>query len=91
MSSVKQTETTALRIIEGKLDSEPMPLSVRENMEQHYDHLCRLADDLKKLGMDQHQIDQHVVDIFKEYERELEANIQRIKRADEVCQDRNTG
>lgn len=88
MSNADRTVSRPFRVIEDRLDKELMPISVRESLEQHHEHLSRLADDLKKLGMHQQQIDEHVVAIFREYECELEANIERIRAAEENRQNR---
>lgn len=81
MSNEDRAESVPFTVIQEHIDDESIPSSVRENLAQHYQHLSHLADNLKELGMDQHQIDNHVVEIFKEYERELEANIKRIRDA----------
>ena len=90
MSNADRNTSRPFRVIEGRLENELMPLSVRQSLEQHHEHLCHLADDLKKLGMDQQKIDEHVVDIFREYECELEANIERIKAAELNRQNRKS-
>lgn len=91
MSDADRTISRPFRVIEDRLEKELMPISVRQSLEQHHEHLCHLADDLRKLGMDQQQIDEHVVEIFREYEGELEANIKRIKAAEENRENRKAG
>ncbi len=56
--------------------------SVRENVERHTATLASLADNLRKLGIDGCEIDEHVTGIFQEYQRELSRNIQRIRADD---------
>ena len=52
--------------------------SIRENVERHTATLASLADNLRKLGIESCEIDEHVTGIFDEYRRELSRNIQRI-------------
>ncbi len=66
-------------IIEDRLRDETVPDEARENVQQHYDSLTRLANTLRELGMDQAKIDRHVIEIFAGYEKELLASIKRIK------------
>jgi hypothetical protein len=52
--------------------------SMRENVERHTANLASLAENLRKLGIEGCEIDEHVTGIFDEYRRELSRNIQRI-------------
>jgi hypothetical protein len=52
--------------------------SLRENVERHTATLASLADNLRKLGIESCEIDEHVTGIFEEYRRELSRNIERI-------------
>jgi hypothetical protein len=52
--------------------------SLKDNIARHSETLDRLSASLRKLGMDECQIDEHVVGIFKEYRRELALNIERL-------------
>lgn len=70
-----------LEFIKHRMDNQKVVPQIHESFKQHYENLTRLATDLQKLGMDQQQIDEHVSEIFKEYERELAANIRRIESA----------
>ena len=81
MSNIYRAKSESLKIIQGRMDAQTLPPSVRENFEKHYQNLLRVAGDLENLGMDQQQIDDHVIEIFNEYETELAANIRPIKEA----------
>lgn len=52
--------------------------SLKDNVARHSETLDRLAQSLRKLGMDDGQIDEHVVGIFAEYRRELALNLERL-------------
>ena len=71
-----------MKIIQGHLSDQSLPMEAQENVHRHYEHLTQLADSLKDLGIDQQAIDEHVLEIFEEYKRELNTNIQRIKNAE---------
>ena len=81
MSSDHQPSRASLKIIQGRMKDRSLPPSAEDNFKQHYENLMRLAEDLKKLGMDDRQIDDHVMEIFAEYECELAANIKRLNVA----------
>ena len=81
MSNSHRAKSDSLKIIQERMDEQSLPPVVRENFEKHYENLMRVAGDLERLGMDQQLIDDHVIEIFNEYERELAANIRRIKKA----------
>lgn len=70
-----------LEFIKDRMDNHKVVPHIHESFKQHYENLTRLSADLQKLGMEQQQIDEHVIEIFKEYERELAANIRRIDSA----------
>ena len=84
MSSDLKSGAEALVAIRERMDDQDLPRMVRENVRRHYENLSRLAGDLQNLGMGQEQIDDHVIEIFKEYERELASNIERIKAASQT-------
>ena len=65
-------QSPALVKIKRQLDATDAEPSVQENVRRHYENLEKLAHSLRTLGMDDHQIDKNVVEVFKEYERELD-------------------
>ncbi|NNE82414.1 MAG: hypothetical protein HKN28_00425 [Alphaproteobacteria bacterium] len=81
MSNDLNSGAEALVVIKERMEDQDMPPKVRDNVRRHYENLLRLAGDLQNLGMGQEQIAEHVIEIFKEYERELASNIERIKAA----------
>ena len=81
MSSDLKSNAETLVVFKDRMEGQDLPPMVRENVRRHYENLSRLAGDLQNLGMGQEQIDEHVIEIFKEYERELASNIERIKAA----------
>ena len=91
MSNEHQASRPSLKIMQGRLNDQSLPPSVQDNIRQHYDNLARLAEDLKNFGMDDEQIDDHVREIFSEYERELKANIRRISEAHQKQPIRDAG
>lgn len=81
MQNNPMSEVAAACSLKEKSQDESFPVQARENIKRHCDDLTRLADNLRKLGIDQEEIDGHVIEIFKGYERELLASIERIKAA----------
>ncbi len=71
--------TDTFRAIQSRLDDPNLPPAVRENVEQHFQHLISLAHNLKQLGVDQEEINHHMAEIYGKYERALETNLSRIK------------
>ncbi len=71
--------TDTFRAIQSRLDDPNLPPAVRENLDQHFQHLISLAHNLKQLGVDQEEIDHHMAEIYGKYERALETNIAKIK------------
>ena len=67
------------KAIQSRLDDPALPPAVRENVEQHFQHLISLAHNLKQLGVEQDEINHHMAEIYGKYERALEANLSRIK------------
>jgi hypothetical protein len=51
---------------------------LQDSVRRHYEHLETLTTSLKKLGVDNKVIDQHVLEIFNKYRMELLRNIERI-------------
>jgi hypothetical protein len=45
--------------------------AMRESIKRHYEHLESLAANLRNIGMDGREIDEHIVLVFHQYEREL--------------------
>ncbi len=76
-----KNEVEALASIQQRLKDPATPPIVRANIRRHHEILTHMAQNLRSLGMDHEQIDEHVVELFAEYERELAANIGRIKAA----------
>jgi hypothetical protein len=66
-----------LHVIKGLLDTGEGDAVAQESFRRHYEHLEELAANLRRLGMDEHQIDENIMEIFKEYERELVSYITR--------------
>ncbi len=81
MPSNPKSEAETLSFIQERLQDPDTPAVVKKNIRRHHENLTHLAQNLRNLGMDHAQIDEHVIEIFKEYERELAANIGRIKAA----------
>jgi hypothetical protein len=81
MPSHLKDEVETLSFIQERLQDPDLPALVQKNVRRHHENLSRLAQNLRNLGLDHEQIDEHVIEIFKEYERELAANIGRIKAA----------
>lgn len=61
----------ALTVIKEKLDAAAGNAVTRQSIQRHYEHLEGLAASLRKLGMDGHEIDESIMQVFQEYEREL--------------------
>ena len=59
----------------ARFDARP---DLQDNVRRHYEHLETLTASLKKLGVDNKVIDQHVLEIFNKYRMELLRNIERI-------------
>ena len=60
-----------LAMIKRRLDSTDDGTAAKESFKSHYQHLERLAANLRELGIDETEIDEHVTSIFHQYEREL--------------------
>ena len=73
----------AFKAIQRRLDDPLLPPAVRENVEQHFQHLVSLAHNLKQLGVDQREINHHVAEIYGKYELVLNMNLSRIKEIEE--------
>jgi len=68
--SVNARDAT-LAVIKQKLDAAEGGPAVRENVKRHYEHLENLAANLRRLGMDEHDISAEILEVFKRYEAAL--------------------
>jgi len=73
-----QPDTTAprdlgpLALIKHRLDAAAAAGSgVQENVKRHYEHLESLAASLRRLGMDEREIGDEILQVFGRYERVL--------------------
>ena len=53
--------------------------AVRDNVRRHSDHLAALAENLRRLGLDEAVVDEQVMGVFRQYERELAQYIARAE------------
>jgi hypothetical protein len=70
----------ALAEIRLKLESAHGEPRVQQTIRHHYEHLERLASSLRTLGMDERQIDDNVLEVFREYEVELQRYLATLPR-----------
>ena len=63
--------TPALEQVRQTLDGFEREPRIRGNIRAHYENLVQLAENLKRLGLDDKLIEASVLDVFHEYEREL--------------------
>lgn len=70
MDNGRKTDRT-LAAIKRRLDGTDDGTVAKESFRSHYRHLERLAANLRELGIDEAEIDEHVSLIFRQYEREL--------------------
>ena len=68
---VQAREDTALDTIKRLMDASDGGPVVTQSIKRHYEHLESLAASLRKLGMDSHAVDENIMQVFREYEREL--------------------
>ncbi len=71
------------KVIQNRLDDPALPPTVRENVEQHFENLISLAQNLRALGVAQPEIAHHISEIYEKYEAALNMNISRIKEIEE--------
>ena len=64
-------QATALITIKEQLDATECGSVVKQSIKRHYEHLESLAAGLRKLGMDGREVDENIMQVFHEYEREL--------------------
>ena len=60
-----------LAVIKRRLDRTDDGTVAKESFKSHYQHLEQLAANLRELGIDETEIDEHVTSIFHQYERAL--------------------
>ncbi len=60
-----------LEAIRQSLDDCGTTAEFRPSVKDHYTHLLRLSEGLKRLGMDEATIDEHVIGIFEQYRAQL--------------------
>ena len=60
-----------LAVIRRKLDSAGGDAAARESIRRHCEHLESLAANLRRLGMDEHDIGDEIMQVFRQYERAL--------------------
>lgn len=63
--------SSGLAVVQADLRRFESNSKLTANVREHYEHLERLASNLRKLGMDMETIDMHVVALFHEYKAEL--------------------
>lgn len=66
--------------IRGRLEALDQERVAPESIARHCDNLARLADHLRKLGMDDRTITAEVMGIFRDYERALAASLVAAER-----------
>jgi len=60
-----------LSLIKRCIESADADKSLKQSFKTHYENLEQLAFNLRQLGMDESEIDEHVAAIFHEYQSEL--------------------
>ena len=73
----------AFHAIQRRMEDPSLPPVVRENIEQHFQHLVSLADNLKQLGVSDYEINHHITEIYEKYEAALELKISRIREIED--------
>jgi hypothetical protein len=66
----------ALARIKQKLDIAAGSSHVQQNVKRHYEHLETLAASLRRLGMDEREISDEIMQVFQRYERILNDYVQ---------------
>ena len=67
-----------LTVVKTMLDSGNGGTVAQDSLKRHYENLEKLAGSLRKLGMDEREVDENLMLVFREYERELTNYINRI-------------
>lgn len=65
------TSNGALDDIRGRIGDLNPPVELRTSVADHIAHLQKLAKSLRSVGMDETAIDQHVLELFMQYEAQL--------------------
>jgi hypothetical protein len=68
----------ALSAIKQRLDAADGGEVAHESFKRHYENLEKLAANLRKIGMDEREVDENIILVFREYERELTNYINNI-------------
>jgi hypothetical protein len=63
--------TPAIEQARKTLDDFDREPRIRANVRAHYENLVQLAENLKRLGLEEELIEASVLDVFHEYELEL--------------------
>ncbi|NNE84377.1 MAG: hypothetical protein HKN28_10450 [Alphaproteobacteria bacterium] len=79
MSNDPKNKSGALAFIQDRLLDPDLSPEVRENTQRYFEHITRLDQDLRNVGMDGEKIDEHLLEIFEDYERELSASVKRVE------------
>lgn len=69
-TAVKSDDTLA--IIKRKLDAAEGEPTIGKNIKRHYEHLENLAASLRRLGMDERDISDEIMQVFEQYEKALD-------------------
>ncbi len=76
-----KAEVDPLRSIKQSTHNPPTPPIVRGNVRRHHETLARLAQKIRNLDIDNERIEERVIELFEDYERELAAYLGRLKAA----------
>jgi len=82
---------SALTTIKRRLAATDPGPAVRESIKRHYEHLESLAANLRKVGIDGREIDEHIMLVFREYERELSSYLNSLPSATDGAAQTNEG
>ena len=61
----------ALFTVKNRLAAVSAMPALHHSVKRHCENLEKLAKTLQSMGMDEHEIDRNVLEVFEEYEREL--------------------
>jgi hypothetical protein len=70
-AAVQAPQDTALDTIKRIMQTAEGGPVVAQSIKRHYEHLESLATSLRSLGMDGREVDENIMQVFREYEREL--------------------
>jgi hypothetical protein len=65
------TRDDTLAHIKRQLDATAGGPGIQENVKRHYEHLEKLAASLRRLGMDEREISDEIMEVFRRYEQVL--------------------